>query len=127
MPTRLLTWGLAVLLGLLWTLGAWMGAAVTGWASEVLQAGEFAVDESRRVAWSELPAWLQRWADLLGLTAWREASLEWLTVAQRHLPMLGALLAWLVPVIWIVWGAGIVLLLVGTAGLLRLLARHRPA
>jgi hypothetical protein len=124
---RLLAWGLAAFLGLLWTAGAWMGAALTEWASAVLQSGNITVDEVRRMPLPEMPEWLRRWGDFLGLTAWRDAMLAALSVAQRHLPMLGGAMAWLVPLIWVVWGGGLALLIAGTAGLLRLMGRHQRA
>lgn len=124
---RLFAWGFAAFLALLWTAGAWMSAALTDWASAVLQSGDLTVEEVRRMPLPEMPEWLRRWADFFGLPAWRDAMVAVLVVAQRHLPMLGEALAWLVPLIWVMWSAGLALLIAGTAGLLRLMGRHQRA
>ena len=124
----LIAWAGFALLALLWTGGALAASALAGWMAEALASGT-AIDAGRQLATVPLPPWLAVWVDPAWLQA-AQSALAWaLEAGQGALPFLGAAAGWLVPLVWVVWGFGFVLLLAGAGGthlLLRRLRRKRP-
>ncbi len=122
---RLAIWIVCGVLAALWTGGAFAAAALTDWAAGLIASGA-AVDLARVVSEWPVPGWLAPWVDPASLEAVQEllvAVLGWLRDAW---PGIGALVGWLVPVIWVVWALGVALLL-ALAGLGHWLAgRARP-
>jgi hypothetical protein len=103
-------WIVCGLLAALWTGGAWAAAELTHWAAGLIASGA-AVDLGRAVADWPVPAWLAPWVNVAAVQAGQQllvAALEWLRDAW---PSVGALLGWLVPVIWVLWALGLALLL----------------
>ncbi len=83
------------------------------------------------MAWLEqwrIPLWLADWlpmASITALKAWLTAIGPWLESWLAHTP---SLLAWLVPLLWLGWGLGLlVLLALGAAGSVLVVALRRPA
>ena len=103
---RPVVWGVAALLALLWTGLAAAGAALVGWGGDAIASGQ-AAEWGRAAAQFPLPAWLAPWVDPAVLE-WTRQLLQWLV---EVLPFLGGAVGWLVPVVWVVWGFGLVALL----------------
>ncbi len=109
----------------LWTGGALAAAELTRWAAQLVASGA-AVDLGRAVAEWPVPAWLAPWVDVAALQAARQfgvALLEWLRGAW---PGIGAVLGWLVPVVWVAWGLGLALLLLLAGAAHWLAGRGQP-
>jgi hypothetical protein len=107
------------LLAALWTGGALLAAELAAWSAALLASGE-AVELGRTVAQWPVPAWVALWVD----PAWVQAGLQalaWgLELLRDSLPLVGSAVGWLVPVVWVLWGLGLLLmvLLAGAAHLL---------
>lgn len=110
---KVIIWSVFLLLALLWTAGAALFAQLTEWSIGLLASGS-AADLVDRVGQIAVPAWLAPWVDLTG---WREL-LQWFTsvlqTVSALLPSAGQSLGWLVPFIWILWGLGLVAMLLVT-------------
>lgn len=124
----LLSWTAFGLLALLWTGGAWMTAEVMQWLAQALASGG-AAQGAREVAALPLPAWAQVWID----PAWLEmlqSLLRWSAdVAGTGAAAAGSLAGWVVAAIWVGWGLGMLLLVVGALAAHWLIRRftRRPA
>ncbi|MFN3616920.1 MAG: hypothetical protein ACK4K3_09415 [Aquabacterium sp.] len=105
---KLILWGLAAFLALLWTGLAWMGA---GLVSLVAAETGSVQDLGQAVGQMPIPAWLGWWMDTAMLEATRAALADLLTWLSGFAPELGTLVSWLQPVIWITWGLGLCMLL----------------
>jgi hypothetical protein len=123
-----LSWILFALLALFWTGAAWITASATQWAAQALASGT-AAQAARELAAVPLPEWLRLWIDPDWLQPFHSA-LQWaIDSAGAALPLAGMAAGWLVPAIWIGWGLGMLLLLLGALGahaLLRRLGRRAP-
>jgi len=112
-------WLTFALLALLWTGGAALLAGLTDWAAGVLGSGA-AVDWAKTAAQWPVPGWIALWVDPEAVRFVQEAAL-WalgaLGTLADGLPVAGQLVGWLVPLLWLGWGLGIVVLLGLTAGL----------
>lgn len=123
---HLLVWALVAVVAVPWT-GACLAAhwLLTGpdWS---------AVGAQGAVAWLEqwrIPVWLADWLPMHAITAlktWLTALSPWV---EQALSMAPALAGWLVPLLWIGWGLGLlVMLLFGVAGSVLVAAvQRRPA
>ncbi|WP_119157145.1 hypothetical protein [Caldimonas tepidiphila] len=108
---KLLIWMVFGLLALMWTAGAFVAAEMAGWAAAVFASGE-AENLGRAAAAWPVPEWVALWVDP-GLLRAMQQSLLWSLDALRDaLPLLGSLLGWLAPLVWIGWGLGLLLMLV---------------
>ncbi len=107
---KLAIWIVFGLLAALWTGGAFAAAALTEWASGLIASGA-AVDMGRAVAEWPVPAWLAPWVDAAGIKAMQAFFVAALTWLRDAWPSIGAMVGWLVPVIWVLWGLGLALLL----------------
>ena len=107
---KLAIWIACGLLAALWTGGAFAAAAITQWAAALIASGA-AVDLGRAVAEWPVPAWLAPWVDAAGLQAMQAFLVAALTWLRDAWPSVGALVGWLVPVIWALWALGLALLL----------------
>jgi hypothetical protein len=119
-----LVWTIFGLLALLWTAGAWVTAEAAEWIAQALASGT-AGQAARGIAALPVPQWVRLWLD----PAWLEAlqsALRWvIDSAERVLPLAGPAAAWLVPVVWIGWGLGMVLLLAAAIAVHALARRTR--
>lgn len=117
-----LSWILFALLALLWTGAAWIAAAATQWVAQALASGT-ATQVARDVAALPLPQWLKSWIDPAWLQALQSA-LQWaVDGAGSWLPLTATAAGWLVPAIWVGWGLGLAVLLLG-AGAAHMLLRR---
>lgn len=103
-------WTVGALLAALWTGTLAVVALLVGWTSKVLQGSGGSIPSTLPTL--ELPAWLALWIDLPAWQAAQEQALQMLASIQQWLPALGTATGWLEPVVWTIWGLGMVLLLV---------------
>ena len=114
-----------MLLGI-WTGGTLLLTELTGWGARQLASGDAAATGAAVAQWP-VPAWISLWVD----TAWIQAAqggLTWaLTAFDGALPFVGSAVGWIVPLMWVLWGLGALLLLVLAGGAHFLIGRRRPA
>ena len=102
---KLLLWSVTAVTALFWTLGAWAIASALGWAAGFAPGD--GTELARVVGTWSLPAWLTWWIDP-GLVSAVLSGIVWsLEELQDAWPWIGALVGWLVPLTWIVWGVGL--------------------
>lgn len=120
---KTLIWSLFGLLALFWSGLCWAGAALLRWAAGLLSGTGTAPDDWGRVLadWP-LPQWLALWVDLAALRSLLDLVASMFESLQAVWPGVDSAMAWLMPLLWIVWGAGLLMLL-GLAGLALWLAR----
>ena len=121
-----LVWIVTALLALCWTVLVAVSAALLSWGGELIASGG-AADWGRAAAQWPVPAWISLWVDPALVQALQEA-LRWsLDAFGGALPAAGALVGWLAPLAWVIWGLGLTLLL-GLALIAHwLVGRQRPA
>jgi hypothetical protein len=115
---KLVLWLGFGLLALLWTGGAALVAGLTEWAAQVLASGGVA-DWTRAAANVPVPPWIALWVDPQAVRFVQEAvqwALEVLGSWSAALPTAGQLIGWLVPLVWLLWGLGLLPLLGLAAG-----------
>ena len=108
---KAILWGAFALLGLLWTGGAVIAVEILKWSAGALASGGIS-ELTGAAAGVPIPGWLAPFVDLAG---WREiiaGTTAWLSSLSAVLPSPSQSLAWLVPLIWVVWGLGLLALLV---------------
>jgi len=121
-----LTWGVFAVLALLWTGGAAMAAALAGWTAQAIADGT-AAGAAREVASIPVPQWMALWMDTAFIEAVQSALL-WAVESGRHaLPFVGTAAGWLVPMVWIAWAIGLVVLLAVALTAHLLVRRFRPS
>ena len=110
---QIVIWLAFLMLAAIWTGGVALTVAIIRWSAGLLQSADGGAALGAFGA-IPIPAWLAPFVDLTG---WREM-LQWGAALweslRSALPMLGHSLDWLVPIAWIVWGIGLVGLLVLT-------------
>jgi hypothetical protein len=120
---KTLIWSLFGLLALLWSGLCWAGAALLRWAAGLLSGtGNAPADWGRVLADWPLPQWLALWADVAALRSLLELIASMVESLQAVWPGVDSALAWLMPLLWVVWGGGL-LMLIGLTGLALWLAR----
>lgn len=120
---KTLIWSLFGLLAMFWSGLCWAGAALLRWAAGLLSGNGGAPDDWGRVLadWP-LPQWLALWVDLDALRSLLDLFASMFESLQAVWPGVDSALAWLMPLLWAVWGTGLLMLL-GLAGLALWLAR----
>lgn len=108
---RLIWIGFA-LLATLWTLLTLAAHALSEWALQAV-AGSSLGDLAARAAESPATQWLLPWIGVDAVVALQNSMLTLAGWLHDGLPALGALDAWIGPLIWIAWGMGMILLLAG--------------
>lgn len=122
---RIASWGFFALLALLWTGGALLVAELAQWSAQALASGTLA-EAGRELATRPLPQGVAIWIDPAWADAMRSLVVWALDAGSDLLPLAGAAAGWLVPLVWIFWGLGMLLLLalaVGAHLVLRRFAR----
>ena len=117
---KTLIWSLTALLAALWTGTAALAHQVLGWLLGAIDTGTAAV------SLPPLPDWLALWVDAQMLAAWQVWGVDLLQWLGAVLPSSEALMGWIGPLLWLVWGFG-VLALLALAGLLHWLVGRVPA
>jgi hypothetical protein len=119
---KILIWTSFAFIALLWSGAAWGLVALTQAAAQAAAAGA-AADIVRQVTQWPLPAWLSLWVDTAWVLAAQQALAAALDTMHGAWPHVAAAAAWVVPLIWLFWGAGLTLLLLLAGGLHVLVAR----
>jgi hypothetical protein len=118
-------WVVFALFATFWTGAAWLVVDLIQWAAHGLASGE-AADLGRAVAEWPVPSWLSAWLGEPGwLYALQDSVARAVKLLGEALPWAGAAVGWLVPVVWTLWGLGLLLML-ALAGGMHLLARRYP-
>lgn len=100
----------------LWTGAALAAAGVTEWVAAQIASGA-AVDLAGVAVQWPVPAWLLPWLDVATVQAVQQSVVALLEGLRDSWPNIGALIGWLVPVIWVTWALGLVaMLLLAGAG-----------
>ena len=110
---KLALWLGCGLLALLWTGGAALTAALTQWAAKVLASGG-TVDWAQVAARWPVPDWIALWVDPQAVRRAQQMLLWVLGLVgslSAGLPMAGQVVGWLVPLVWVFWGLGMLVLL----------------
>lgn len=123
---KIAIWLLFGALALAWTAGAWLTAAVAQWSAQALASGT-AEAAGRAVAAWPVPPWMALWVDPQWVKALQDMVAWTLDTGQGLLPWLGTAMGWLVPLVWVGWGFGLVVLLVLAALAHWGVSRWRPA
>ena len=119
-----LPWAVFAVLALFWTGGAVLTAWLVEWMGQALASGG-AVDAGREFAALPVPTWIAPWVDP-ALVQGAQSALVWaLDAARGLLPLAGSAAGWLVPVVWVLWGLGLLALLAAAGGVHLLLRRLR--
>jgi hypothetical protein len=111
---KILIWAIAAVIALAWTGTIVVSALATTWAADLIESGR-AIDWAREAARLPIPRWFGIWVDPDILRSLQEAVMWSVEAAQAALPIAAALLDWLVPLAWAVWGIGM-LTVIGLAG-----------
>ena len=123
---KIAIWLLFGALALAWTAGAWLTAVVAQWSAQALASGT-AEAAGRAVAAWPVPPWMALWVDPQWVKALQDMVAWTLDTGQGLLPWLGTAMGWLVPLVWVGWGFGLVVLLVLAALAHWGVSRWRPA
>lgn len=117
-----LIWSGFALGALVWTGSAVAVSALLYWGAGLVASGE-ASQLSQRVTSLPVPAWLTYWVDIETLHAAFDGIAWTLDSAQQILPWLSTLLTWMLPLTWLLWAAGVGLMLLLALAAQRLLHR----
>jgi len=109
-----ITWLLMALLLALWSVAAWVLHALAQWSSA--QAGGMA-GLPAQLGTLPAPDWLPLWLPLDMQASWAALLTSFSPLFESLLAFAPALLALLVPAIWLVWAIGAVLLVALGLGL----------
>ena len=106
---KLLIWASAVVVALLWTL---MIAVMASLATWLVGSADQAVGGLQAISQWPMPAWLALWVDPALLEPVKAMVAGGMDLLVTATPWLTPLLAWIAPLLWLVWALVMVLLLV---------------
>lgn len=124
-PMKIAVWIVFALLSALWTGAALLFLTISEWAAGLLASGQ-AEQLGTVAATMPLPPALALWIDPATVKLAQDGVLWLLNSARDVLPLLGSAVAWLEPVIWLLWLFGLVVMLV-LAGAAHLLLGRVPS
>jgi len=120
---KIAVWGIFSIVTLLWTIGTFIAVKLTQWGTNLLANGN--IDPlSRGVAEWPLPQGLPLWLDPATIQLLQQYALLSLDALRDAMPYMSVLMGWLVPMIWAVWGFGLVCLVALAVGAHWLTARR---
>ncbi len=122
---KIAVWVVFSVVTLLWTAGTYIAVKLTQWGTSLLANGNLE-PLSRGVAQWPLPEGLPLWLDPMMIQALQQYALLSLEAFRNALPYMSTAMGWLVPVLWAVWGLGLLFLLALAGGAHWLTARHTP-
>ena len=107
---KALIWGVFTLGVLLWTGATALVVNVIDWSAEQLSKGSpaFLETAANNIA---IPIWMSPWLDP---STWATIFMSiqgMLASTAAAVPFLGSMLGWLAPLVWIIWGLGVLTLL----------------
>lgn len=108
-----LIWVLTAVLTLVWTGLAWLTHSLSAWLLGTVDAGtlQSAGGALGGVPLPPLPPWLAPWFDPAWLADWQAFGAGLLSWLGGVLPSGDALMTWVGPLVWVVWGIGLLSLL----------------
>ncbi len=122
---KIAVWVIFSIVTLLWTIGTFIAVKLTQWGTGLLANGN--IDPlSRGVADWPLPEGMPEWVDPSMIQTLQQFALLSLDGLRDALPYMSMLMGWLVPMIWAVWGFGLICLAALAIGAHWLTARHTP-
>jgi hypothetical protein len=122
---KIAVWVVFGVLTLLWTAGSFIAVKLTQWGTSLLANGNMDPLRSGVAEWP-LPQGLPLWLDPMMVQTLQQYALLSLEALRDALPYMSMLMGWLVPLIWTVWGFGLVCLVALAVGAHWLTARHMP-
>ena len=115
------------LIALLWTAFIAVWAALADWLAS--QGGQLQGGVQALAQWT-LPAWIGRWVDPALADTLRTAVVWSVEALIAFMPWIVPLLAWVAPLLWVIWAIGMAMLVaLAAAGCVligRLRRRSRP-
>lgn len=123
---KLAIWMVFGLIALVWTGGAFLASELTRWAVQALASGDAASLGKDIAQWS-VPQWVYSWMDPALIQAMQSSVLWAIEGLRDALPMLSSAVGWMVPLVWVLWGLGLLAMFVLACGAHVLLGRLRPA
>ncbi len=124
---KALIWGVFALAILLWTGISVLVVNVIEWSAQQLSKGSPAFLETATSSIA-IPIWMSPWLDPSSWATIFMSIQGMLASTAAAVPFLGSMLGWLAPVVWIVWGLGVLgllaLAIVGTVLLKRYRMKH---
>lgn len=109
-------WVAVAVLAALWTGLAALLAQLTDWLSAAMASGAAGSALDQIGQWP-VPAWLAPWVDPAWVETMQASALEWLQWLSAAMPAIGGLMGWISPLVWLLWGLGLVVLLCVGGGL----------
>jgi hypothetical protein len=116
-------WMIGTVLAALWSGMLTAVALVLDWSGSVLQQATPTVQQLP----AHLPGWLAGWIEPVGWTAISQAIQQALEFVHSVLPAVGTTTSRLEPLVWIVWGLGMIALVTVAAGSHWLIGRRARA
>ena len=107
----------------MWTGLIWLAVVLTRWAGEALASGA-AVDWAVAAGAISFPAWVTWWVDPGLIASIIDAVVSMLEAANQLMPWFNSVVGWVVALLWLVWFAGALVLLL-IAGVLHKIASRR--
>jgi hypothetical protein len=121
---KLLMWASTALVALLWTLMVAVTASLANWLAG---SADQAVGGLQAISQGPTPAWLALWLDPALLEPLKAMVVWGMDLLVTATPWLTPLLAWVAPLLWVVWAVVMLLLLAMAVGGHLLVGRLRPA
>ena len=124
---KALIWVVFVLAILMWTGATVLVVNVLEWSAQQLSKGSPALLETA-TSNIAIPIWMSPWLDPSSWATIFMSIQAMLAGTASAFPFLGSMIGWLAPVVWIIWGLGVLglvaLAIVGTVLLKRYRMRH---
>ena len=109
-------WVVVAVLAAFWTGLAALLAQLTDWLSAAMASGAAGSALDQIGQWP-MPAWLAPWVDPAWVETMQASVLEWLQWLSAAMPAIGGLMGWISPLVWLLWGLGLVVVLCVGGGL----------
>lgn len=107
---KLALWLVVGLAAIVWTGGAFLAAELTEWAVQALGSGQ-AEGLAKGVAQWPVPQWVSLWINPALIQEMQSAVLWIVEVLSDSMPLVESALGWLVTIVWLLWGLGLVAML----------------
>lgn len=122
---KIAVWVIFGIVTLFWTAGTFIAVKLTQWGTSLLANGNIE-PLSRGAAQWPVPEGLPLWLDPAMIQTLQQYALLSLETFRSAMPYTSTAMGWLVPVIWAVWGLGLLFLLTLAGGAHWLMARQIP-
>jgi hypothetical protein len=123
---KIAVWIIFSVIALLWTAGTFIAAKLTQWGTVLLSSGNLEPLQSGVAQWP-MPEGLPLWLDPAMIGILQQYALLSLEALRDAMPYMSMMMGWLVPLIWAVWGVGLLCLGLLAGGAHWLVAQHAPA